>query len=57
MYLCMDSVKFLLEVPDASILLGALLSCDNVQTYLGVLLLHRALLIGTLGYITKLRQF
>ena len=34
-HVCMNSVKFVLEVPGASILWGALLFRDNVQTHLG----------------------
>ena len=54
-HVCMNSVKFTLEAPSASIFMGALLFRDNVQTHLGdggggALLLGRALLIGTLQY-------
>ena len=38
-HVCMNSVKFVLEAPGASIFLGGrvggLLLCDNVQTHLG----------------------
>ena len=45
MYLCMDSVKFLLEVPDASILWGRYyLVTTQVANPFGALLLGRALL-------------
>ena len=54
MYLCMDSVKFLLEAPDASILWGRYYFVTTCRLIWGVFLLGRALLLETLRYIIKL---
>ena len=57
-YLYMDSVKFVLETPGIQTLTGALLFCGDAailwqlaDPFCGVLLLGRALLIGTLQYV------
>ena len=54
MYLCMDSVKFLLEAPGASIVWGCYYFVYNLQTHLGAFLLGRALITGTPRYLNKI---
>ena len=50
-HVCMNSVKFVLKAPGASILWGRYYSVTMCRLIWGALLLGRALLIGTLRYI------
>ena len=49
-HVCMNSVKFVLKAPGASILWGRYYSVTMCRLIWGALLLGRALLIGTLRY-------
>ena len=49
-HVCMNSVKFVLKAPGASILWGRYYSVTMCRLIWGALLLGRALLIGTLPY-------
>ena len=53
-HVCMNSVKFVLKAPGASILWGRYYSVTMCRLIWGALLLGRALLIGTLRYLPHL---